>query len=275
MLLSLAPARREIPGRVLMGLRRPEGMILILTFHKVVDAPADEREFYTISREQFQEQLEKLAQAGFSALSPADLRTGNLGTRSGCLLTFDDGTADHHEVVLPLLARYRHRAVFFVPTAKLDRPGYLTTSQAIELHRAGHTLGLHSHEHRRLDTLQEEELRVQMEVSHQRLQELTGQRPVFFAPVGGYVNARIRHVASEMGVEVLRTMHWGYNARVKLTDLECAPINQNCVGGEFDRILKLQNRFLIYKTKEIVKTLVPLALYAALRRRIAGPRKLR
>ncbi len=41
----------------------------------------------------------------------------------GVLLTFDDGFANNHDVVLPLLMRYRAPAVFFVATRHIGRAG--------------------------------------------------------------------------------------------------------------------------------------------------------
>src|SRR5207245_776655 len=67
------------------------------------------------------------------------------------MLSFDDGTVDHYEVVSPLLEAAGRAAIFFVPTAKLNQPGRLTGGMVKEMAKAGHTIGLHGHEHRRLD----------------------------------------------------------------------------------------------------------------------------
>ena len=104
-----------------------------------------------------------------------------------------------------------------MPTAKLDRAGYLTSKLVTELSRAGQTIGLHSHEHRRLDWLGEEDIRVQMQLSHRIIEDLTGEPPVFFAPPGGYMNRRIRDIALETGIRVIRTTRWGYNPNPDLT----------------------------------------------------------
>src|SRR5208282_5965625 len=162
------------------------------------------------------------------------------------LLSFDDGTLDHFEVVLPILEQHHLRAVFFVPTAKLNCPGYLTSSQAEELSRAGHTLGLHGHEHLRLDRLTEEDVRVQMEISRRILGELSGSKAVMFAPVGGYLDRRVRAGALECGVQVIRTMRWGYNRRCDLTELECIPVNRFFTEAQFDRVLRFRNQSLAY-----------------------------
>jgi peptidoglycan/xylan/chitin deacetylase (PgdA/CDA1 family) len=245
-------------------------MILVLTYHKVLQGSDPESEFYTIPAEQLERQLELLAQAGFQALAPAELLDLKPRSNPAYLLCFDDATADHYEVVLPLLARHRCRAVFFTPTAKLDRPGYLTSKQVAELSRAGQTIGAHSHEHRRLDWLGEEDIRVQMQLSHQILAGLVGAPPVFFAPPGGYFNLSVRDIALESGIRVIRVMRWGYNPMLDLAALECIPVNRHYTDAEFRRVLEFRRRPALYAVKEITKKLIPSRSYESLRKGLFG-----
>jgi peptidoglycan/xylan/chitin deacetylase (PgdA/CDA1 family) len=240
-------------------------MILVLTYHKVLRGPDPESEFYTIQADHLERQLELLAQGGFRALAPEELLDLGPQSNPAYLLCFDDGTADHYEVVLPLLARRRCRAVFFVPTSKLDRPGYLASRQVAELSRAGQTIGAHSHEHRRLDWLGEEDIRVQMQLSHQIIENLVGAPPVFFAPVGGYFDRRVRDIALESGIRVIRTMRWGYNQIPDLAALQCIPLNRHFTDEEFRRVLEFRRRSALYAAKEITKKVIPSRTYQSLR----------
>ena len=81
-------------------------MILILTYHKVLRSAETKPEFYSIKAETLERHLQLLAQSGFRALQPEELLSCQPDTKPAYLLTFDDGTRDHYEVVLPLLARY-------------------------------------------------------------------------------------------------------------------------------------------------------------------------
>jgi peptidoglycan/xylan/chitin deacetylase (PgdA/CDA1 family) len=245
-------------------------MILVLTYHKVLRGPDPESEFYTIQVEQLERQLELLAQGGFHALAPEELLDFRPQSNPAYLLCFDDGTADHYEVVLPLLARRRCRAVFFTPTAKLDRPGYMTSAQVSELSRAGQTIGAHSHEHRRLDWLGEEDIRVQMQLSHQIVRDLTGAPPIFFAPPGGFFDRRIRAIALESGVRAIRLMRWGFNSILDFRALECIPVNRHFTDAEFLRVLKFRRRPTLYAVKEITKMLIPSRAYESLRKNVFG-----
>lgn len=242
-------------------------MILILTYHKVLPDSARDAAFYTVRAGQLSQHIGLLAQNGFEGLSPEDLVDYRPRSRPGYVLTFDDGTKDHVECVLPVLSRYKCRAVFFLPTAKLGRPGYMTLAQARELNQAGHTLGLHSHEHRRLDTLTEEDIRVQMELSQSILEPLIGRPALFFAPPGGFINGRVREMAKEAGVRVTRTMRWGYNRRPDFASLQCIPLNRYFSGDDFANVLKMRSVWAKYAAKQLVKKLLPLAMYEKLRGR--------
>jgi peptidoglycan/xylan/chitin deacetylase (PgdA/CDA1 family) len=186
------------------------------------------------------------------------------------VLSFDDATLDHFEVVKPVLERLSCRGLFFVPTAKLDRSGRLNSDQVRELGTSGHTIGSHSHEHARLDRLPEEDIRVQLELSQQKITQLRGTPPLFFAPPGGFYNPLIRNVASETGFSVVRTMKWGYNRHLDLAALECVPINRFLTDADFCRLLSGRNMQLAYQAKQVTKRLVPARLYGQLRSVVFG-----
>ncbi len=267
----------------------------MLTYHKVARAPGAEPEFYTVTPDQLDHQLELLARSDLPALQPEDLLTSrssrprssqsnvplNLtvpperagwSAPTGYLLTFDDATVDHYETVLPTLTRYNRRAIFFTPSSKLNRPGYLTTEQARKISQAGHTLGLHSHEHRRLDWLGEEDIRVQMELSMEALGAIAGERPRMFAPPGGFIDRRVRKIALEHGLEVIRTMRWGYNQRFDPKALECVPVNRFFTDQQFRRTLQFRNRSFLYAAKELAKKVLPTKAYERLRAAVFGGR---
>ncbi len=239
-------------------------MLLFLTYHKIC-ANASAQDFYSVSRDRFVKHLDALAAAGLAPqpLSPASAATASTTVRS--YLSFDDGTQDHCEVVLPLLKQAGLRAVFFVPTAKLDRPGYLTRAQLRELAETGQTVGCHSHEHKRMDTMRPDEVQRQFELSRKILREVIGTEPWIFAPPGGYMDKRVRAIALETGLRVIRTMRWGYNKRLDLTRLETVSPNRFTTEADFRRVLELRDRRFSYVVKEASKRLLPERTYARLR----------
>jgi peptidoglycan/xylan/chitin deacetylase (PgdA/CDA1 family) len=245
-------------------------MILILTYHKVVREVQGRPKFYTIRADQLERQLELLAGGGFESLSPEQLVDHKDPSRNAYILSFDDGTEDHYEVVMPVLARYKQRAIFFVPTAKIDRPGYLQSETIQKMSRAGHVIGSHSHEHSRMDWLVEEDIRVQLELSQQRLSQITGQPPLIFAPPGGYITRKVRDTAIDLGIRAIRTMKWGYNPHPDFVSLDCIPVNRHLTEMEFTRILEFRDMALLYRGKQITKKLLPMKLYESVRESLFG-----
>ena len=240
-------------------------MILFLTYHKVAARAEDDTDFYTVSRDSFSRQLQALTVAGKPPLDPVALRGTPPSPKEQCFLSFDDGTQDHHEIVFPLLQRLGRRGVFFVPTAKLDRPGYLTSAQLRELAAAGHTIGCHSHDHKRLDVMSPEEIQRQLDTSRKILHDTTGVEPWIFAPVGGFVNATVRDAARRSGLRVIRTMRWGFNRRPNFAALETIPINRHTTDREFENMLAGRQSRLLYFGKQAAKAMVPGRAYERLR----------
>jgi len=240
-------------------------VILFLTYHKVVAAADRDPDFYTLSRDTFARQLRALAAAGKSPLDVAALLKPGHAAAARCFVSFDDGTQDHHEIVFPLLQQLGLRGVFFVPTAKLDKPGYLTGVQLRELANAGHTIGCHSHEHKRMDVMSNDEIQRQLETSRKILRDTTGVEPWIFAPPGGYMNSAVREAALRSGLRVIRTMRWGFNRRPDFAALETIPLNRHTDDREFQNLLEGRQSRLLYLGKQAAKALVPARAYERLR----------
>lgn len=240
-------------------------MLLILTYHEVREYPAGrEPAFYAIAPAQLERQLEILRAEGFDFLRLEELENSTAGRK--CVLTFDDATSDHFEIVFPILEKNRCRASFFIPTAKLNNPGYLTDEQVGKIAAAGHEIGSHSHEHQRMDKLPEEEVRRQISRSQEILTGILGKKPASFVPPGGFTNERIQKVARELGMRTLRTMRWGYNQKLDLMALETVPINHYTDEKKFQKLLKPHSASALYMGKEMLKRMIPLRNYERLRK---------
>lgn len=240
-------------------------MILFLTYHKVSGEAGGEPDFYTVSRDQLALELRALTDAGYQPLNVASLLEQNEFPGRNYLLSFDDGTLDHYTVTFPLLQERGCRAVFFVPTAKINRPGYVTTAHLREMAAAGQTIGFHSHDHKRLDIMTDSEMRYQMRKSRDILGGITGAPPWIFAPVGGFINRHLREVAKGFSVRAIRTMEWGYNETVDLTALETIPLNRHTTREKFREILAARRGRSMYVGKQAIKALLPPRAYERLR----------
>jgi len=125
---------------------------------------------------------------------------GPKGAR-GVVLTFDDGP--HPEWtprILRLLAEQRATATFFVVGRKAEK--YPEIVQAIV--RAGHGLGIHSHEHDRFFGFwRERQVVFDLERAMVTLEKITGRRPILFRPPIGITNPIIARAADHLGLRVV------------------------------------------------------------------------
>lgn len=103
---------------------------LVVMYHYILDnresAPAGIRPLFT---DEFEQQLDWLEE-NFQIVAPEEflfaVKNGmKSAAKAPCLLTFDDGTRDHWEVVAPVLRRRSLRGIFFVlawPTQRRKMP---------------------------------------------------------------------------------------------------------------------------------------------------------
>lgn len=239
--------------------------MLFLTYHKISERTENDADFYTVTRSQISQQLQSLQAAGYKSLPLHDLAERRTSVEKTFVLSFDDGTADHFTIAIPVLREFDQHAIFFVPTAKLNQPDRLTDDQLRRISDSGHVIGCHSHDHRRLDVVSETELRYQLRTSCEKLEQITGKQIWAFAPPGGFTNNIVRAAALGTGLNVIRTMRWGFNRRLDFTNLETIPVNRHTNEQQFQKILAGKQPHLLYFGKQAAKALVPSRTYERLR----------
>ena len=239
-------------------------MFLSLAYHKVEEVPGS---LYSVRPAQLAQHIDTIREAGETIVAPRLLGTPGY-VASGVLLTFDDASRDHIDTVWPILERKRVRAVFFVPTCKVDQRGHLSRGDLVTLHQSGHVLGSHSHGNGRLDALSLGELREDLERSTELIASIGNGRPVFFAPPGGFCSDRIKRVAAENGYRFLRTMDWGYNRHLDFMNIQVLPMTGS-LGGISLRMGLAQKAEFLMRTTFLMKNCLRGALsprhYASLR----------
>lgn len=172
-------ARKGLKAAVLpAGLLRPRraGDLVVLLYHRVgvgsgeIDLPRDafERQMRTLAEEDRPVTLEQA--------------TSN-GSHGGVVVTFDDGTPDFHQYVLPVLQRYRVPAVLYLATEPVDTgDGSLSWSQLREAISTGLvTIGSHTHSHRPLVGVSEAEAEDEMRRSKELIEDRLGVECRHFA----------------------------------------------------------------------------------------------
>ncbi len=245
-------------------------MLLVLTYHRIVKYPGEINGFFDVCAGELEAHVQAALQIWGRAATPADLQNEQResgSARTGFLVTFDDGTADHYFTAAPLLERHGLHGVFFVNTARLGADGYLTLAQCKELQDRGHATESHAHQHKPLVGLPEDQLRGQMDESRQLLCDNGLGQWGLFAPPGGLYDAAVVQAASACGYRSLRTVNWGYNKRLNPFAVESIIINRRLAGRLF-RLMASPNaeaaKKAVFRVKETIKNGLP-SVYSFLR----------
>lgn len=186
--------------------------VIALEYHDVVDGddfdsagfPGDAANSYKLSAPNFGLHLDAVAGQRGTVLS----NVRELPSHNGelpALFTFDDGGSG----ALPaarLLESRGWRGHFFVTTARIGTPGFLSHDDIRALHAKGHVIGSHSHSHPiRMARLSPTEVGTEWRTSVEILQDLL-KAPVVVASVpGGYYQSFVAEQASLAGIRWLFT----------------------------------------------------------------------
>jgi peptidoglycan/xylan/chitin deacetylase (PgdA/CDA1 family) len=155
--------------------RRRPGDVVVLLYHRVGDGSAE----VELSAAAFEQHLAHLSETR----SARTLEQALNGGAGGVVVTFDDGTADFHHTVLPLLVRYRIPALLYLATGSVsDDDGGLSWSQLEEAVSTDLvTVGSHTHSHRDLSHVPLPEAEAEMRRSRELVEDHLGRPCEHFA----------------------------------------------------------------------------------------------
>ncbi len=173
------PSPEPTPGTPEEVLAR--STVPVLCFHQLRDHRPDDTSYargITTPPAVLVAQLQALRDGGYTTVpAPAlvdHLQFGTALPERSVLLTFDDGSVTHHSVALPALQQLGFVGTFFPMTVVLDKPDWLSRDQVRDLHRAGMTIGCHTHDHPRLDQLPADQWEAQLTAPATELAEIVG-----------------------------------------------------------------------------------------------------
>ena len=156
----------------------------------------------------FREDLEWLANHGYTTVLPSQLAAGEALPERAVMLTFDDGYRSNYELAYPLLQEYQAKAVISVigEYIQTEDPFFLTWNMCHEMAQSGlveigsHTYASHDDSQHGIKRLKGEdrahyEARVfpDLQTSIDLIEENVGAAPQFFA----YPNGLTEHWASD------------------------------------------------------------------------------
>lgn len=170
----------------------------ILMYHYISEPPEDAdkyREDLSVTPQAFREQLQYLADNGYTTIDLYDLILAV--TRQQALppkpviLTFDDGYVDHYTNAFPLLQEFGFKGTFFIITDWVDNgsPAHMNWAMIEEMAAAGMRMESHTRSHSELTQAEdEEELIWQILGSQETLAAHIGYTPRFLCYPGGRYN---------------------------------------------------------------------------------------
>ena len=186
--------------------------IPILCYHSVASDCDPRFAEWTVTPEQFSEQMAFLAEGGYRTLTARELadqvfeRREPLAPRT-VVITFDDGFADFHRHAWPALRRHGLNATVFIATGfvgatstwlehsgEADRP-MLSWDQVTELDSEGIECAAHGHRHLQLDTVSAATAAEDIKASKAALERVIGPVESFAYPHGYYTRRVQRQVA--------------------------------------------------------------------------------
>lgn len=174
--------------------------LLVLMYHGIHDDPRSPGHFdprYSVDSADFEAQMLRLRARFGRAFVPG----GALSTpaTSEVMISFDDGDVADATVALPILLRLGLRAVFFITSDFVDRPGSVSKAQLRELAEADMVIGAHGASHRFLNTLSAAELDEELLRNRGELERWSGREVNLLALPGGRGGARELAAATRAG----------------------------------------------------------------------------
>lgn len=168
-------------------LEKPE--VPVLCYHRITDARKGD---YTVSTSTFSAHMKILADSGYHSISPGQLYDYLVFNKSlpskPVVISFDDSREEHAAIAAPVLEKFGFRGVFFIMTITYNKKNYMSTEQIEKLAKAGHTIGLHSWDHKMVTKYKEaDDWQKEVEAPRAKLEKIIGAPVNYWAyPNGVY-----------------------------------------------------------------------------------------
>lgn len=187
--------------------------IPILMYHRVRQAAptAGITELQlTVTPANFVRQLDWLLANGYQTVDinalPAIL-AGQIYVEKPIVLTFDDGYSEMYTTVFPELKKRNMTGVFYVPSALVGKPDYLTRGQVIEMDRGGMRIGAHTRTH--VNLLTSSDRATELAVSKVELESWLGHPVEDLSYPFGMYDASVLQRAKSIGYKTATTVKKG------------------------------------------------------------------
>ena len=188
------------------------------------------------------------------------------------MVTFDDGYLSDYTIVFPLLESLGIRAIFFINTSNIGKPGFLNWSMVIEMQKKGNVFGSHGHNHLKMTDISLQESKYEFIKSKELYELHTGMEIRLFSFPYGCYNDSLLDLSKECGYSNCFISKHG------IVHLIGSVIPRNSINGLMDdldisktlnpSILVLSKWALEDGIKYIIKKIIGDKYYKILRRKI-------
>lgn len=187
--------------------------IPVLNYHQINDT---EMNALTVNTEQFEAQMNYLAENGYHTITPAEMldawENGTELPSKPVIITFDDGYVDNFRYAFPILQKYNLKATIFLISDYVNTyPNYLTWSNALQMQESG-LINFESHTLSHVEltkTASPEETTHQLLGSRKALEWHLGKPVRFIAyPCGSYDEA-LKQLTRNAGYRAAFTVNYG------------------------------------------------------------------
>jgi len=162
----------------------------ILCYHQIRDwrgSDSKTAKDYICPTGVFTQQMKMLADSGYHAITAdqlyAYLTTGAALPDKPVFLTFDDGDLDQYENALPVLDKYKFKAMFGIMTVAIGRRGkqpYMDKTQIKDLADRGHEVSCHTWDHHNTKKYTATDWVTQAVEPKKKLEDITGKPVKYF-----------------------------------------------------------------------------------------------
>jgi peptidoglycan/xylan/chitin deacetylase (PgdA/CDA1 family) len=199
--LQVVPVgRRNITLPILMYhyIRKPPSMRTDLLGYKLSISPAD-----------FATQMDWLSRNGFHPVDFNDVRAYFEGRQplptKPVVITLDDGYADLYTAAFPILAAHDFKAVAYIVSGFIGRPGYATADQVVQMDHNGIEIASHTVDHADLARSSVGSVRRELVESKRSLEQLVAHPVLDFAYPSGQFNAQVVYAVKQAGYDTAVT----------------------------------------------------------------------
>lgn len=162
--------------------------IPILCFHQITSKPPQNP--LTWSQQRFEALIKRLIDEDYQFILPGEsVPLRQYLTKKQIILTFDDGTIDHYETVLPMLSKYKIKALFFWISSQIKKLNPMQRYLLVQ--RMGQSrFGSHTTQWRSMLSMSSAERQAEIDQSVEFLEGFSKQKMENFAfPSGEYDQA--------------------------------------------------------------------------------------